>query len=271
MAALTTISAQMADRDNSELQRELFSQLAEPVVGEALFDRLTDLVYFVKNARYEYVVVNQTLVERCGLRKKDDLLGRRADEVFPSALGQTYRAQDERVLRSGEAVLNQLELHFYHGGGRGWCMTNKLPLRDRAGQVVGLVGISKDVQISNDKGEDYSQIARSIQYIQSNFAEPLRVKDLAKRAGLSEYQFEQRLRRIFQMTAGQLIQKTRMENAVLLLRRTDRSIAEIALDCGYSDQSAFTRQFRQMVGLSPSEYRRSAEMPDPQSTRFRSM
>jgi AraC-like DNA-binding protein len=47
-----------------------------------------------------------------------------------------------------------------------------------------------------------------------------------------------------------------MEVAVRRLRETKDSIAMVALDCGYSDQSAFTRQFRQTVGLSPLEYRR---------------
>jgi AraC-like DNA-binding protein len=100
-------------------------------------------------------------------------------------------------------------------------------------------------------------VARAIEHIQSRFGEPLRVSELAAGAGLSEYQFEQRIRKIFQITAGQLIQKTRMDVAVRRLRETSDSIAAIALDCGYSDQSAFTRQFRQTVGLSPSQYRRS--------------
>jgi AraC-like DNA-binding protein len=239
----------------NDLRSELLSQLAEPIVGEQLFDCLPDLVYFVKNARYEYVVVNQTLVDRCGYRDKTELVGRRADEVFPLAWGQAYRAQDERVLRTGEPVLNQLELHFYGAGGRGWCVTNKIPLRSRAGKVIGLVGISKDLHAGNEKSEDYSPLARVIQYVQNHCHETLRVGDLAKRAGLSEYQFEERVRKIFQLTAGQLIQKTRMEVAERLLRRTRRTIAAIALDCGYSDQSAFTRQFRQTIGLSPSEYR----------------
>ncbi len=242
---------------SSDLRAELFSQLAEPLVGEALFDCLTDLVFFIKNSRYEYVVVNQTLVERCGLHEKGELLGRRADEVFPSALGQTYRAQDERVLRSGEAVLNQLELHFSPSGRRGWCLTNKLPLKNRAGKTIGLVGISKDLDSGSEQGQDYAQVAKVVQYIQTNFHEPLRVKELAAKAGFSEYQFEQRVRKIFQLTPSQLIQKTRMEIAVRRLRASADAIAVIAQDCGYSDQSAFTRQFRQTVGLSPSEYRRS--------------
>lgn len=242
----------------TQLQAELFSQLAGSFTGEALFDCLPDLVFFIKNNRGEYVVVNQTLVERCGRHDKRELIGRRADEIFPPPLGQSYRAQDERVLRNGDTILNQLELHFYLTGGRGWCLTNKLPLRNRTGHVIGLVGISKDLQAANERSEDYSRVARVVQHIQTNFGESLRVKVLALRAGLSAYQFEQRIRKIFQLTAGQLIQKVRMENAVRQLRETDEAIAQVALDCGYSDQSAFTRQFRQTIGLSPSEYRRTA-------------
>lgn len=241
----------------TELQAELFSQLAEPFTGEALFDCLSDVVFFIKNRRGQYVVVNQTLVERCGRRDKRELIGRRADEVFPPPLGQSYRAQDERVLRSGAPILNQLELQLYPSGWRGWCVTNKLPLRNFEGKVVGLVGISKDLQGATEQSEEYSHLSEIIQYIQAHYDEPLRVKDLAARAALSEYRFEQRIRKIFQLTAGQLIQKTRMEAAVRRLRETDDPIATVALDCGYSDQSAFTRQFRQTIGLSPSVYRRT--------------
>lgn len=239
----------------ASLQNELFSQLAEPFTGEALFDCLQDLVFFIKNRRCEYVVVNQTLAERCGRQNKRELIGHRADELFPAPLGEIYRTQDESILRSGRAILNQLELHFYATGGRGWCLTNKLPLRDRSQRVVGIVGISKDLQSANDRHENYSAVAKVVQHIQKNYGETLRVKDLAVLGGLSAYQFEQRIRKIFQLTAGQLIQKTRMEAAVQRLRETNDPIAVVALDCGYSDQSAFTRQFRQTTGLSPSEYR----------------
>lgn len=234
-----------------------FSELAEPFTGEALFDCLPDLVFFIKNIRGEYVVVNETLVERCGRRDKAELIGRRADEIFPPPFGQDYREQDEQVLTRGGEIRNQLELHFYLSGARGWCLTNKQPLRDRAGRVAGLVGISKDLQAVNERGEDYTRVAEAVRHIQTHFSEPLRVGELAARAGLSEYQFEQRVRKIFQLTVGQLIQKVRMENAMSRLRETDDTIAAIALDCGYSDQSAFTRQFRQAVGLSPSECRRA--------------
>jgi AraC-like DNA-binding protein len=248
------------------LPTELFAQLAEPFTGEALFDCLPDLVFFVKNDRCEYVVVNQTLADRCTRGDKRRLIGCRADEVFPSPLGRSYRAQDEQVLRSGKPIRDQLELHLYPSGGWGWCVTNKLPLRGRDGRIVGLFGSSKDLQAANERSADFSQVAGAVRRIQTQYGEPLKVRDLARRAGLSQYQFEQRMRRIFQITAGQLIHKVRMEAAVQRLRETGDPIAAIALECGYSDQSAFTRQFHRTVGMSPSEYRRTVHAPAPPAT-----
>ena len=235
---------------------EVFSQLSEPFTGEAVFDCLPDLVFFIKNVRGEYGVVNETLVERCGKRQKSDLLGRRPDEVFPAPLGRSYRAQDEQVLRSGDPILDQLEMHFYPNGRRGWCITNKFPMRGRGGAVTGLFGFSRDLQAANERSEDYSQVAAAVRRIHTQFDQPLKVKDLAKQAGLSVYQFDRRMRRIFRISAGQLIQKVRLDAALHRLRETDDSIAEVASACGYSDQSAFTRRFRETIGMSPTEFRR---------------
>lgn len=243
--------------DAAAAHLDVFGRLAAPFTGEALFDCLPDVVFFIKNSRSEYVVVNRTLVERCGRHTKQELIGRTADEVFPPPLGRSYRLQDDEVLRKGHPIRDQLELHFYPTGRCGWCVTNKLPLRGRDGAVIGLYGVSKDLQATEEDGEGFSQIAEALQRIRSRYDEPLQVSDLARRANLSVYQFEQRIRRIFHVTAGQLIQKVRMEAAVERLVESDESIADVAVRCGYSDQSAFTRKFRETVGLSPSEYRRS--------------
>lgn len=243
--------------DAHDRGEELFGQLAQPFTGEEVFDWLPDVVFFIKNTRTEYVVVNQTLVERCGRQSKAELVGRRADELFPAPLGRNYRLQDEQVLHDGTAIRDQLELHFYPTGRCGWCLTKKAPLRGSNGAVVGLVGISKDLQAANERSADFVGVADAVERIRCHYDQPLQVGDLAACAALSVYQFEQRIRRIFQVTAGQLIQKVRMEAAVALLLQTRDSIALIASKCGYSDQSAFTRKFREAVGLSPAEYRRT--------------
>jgi PAS domain S-box-containing protein len=242
-------------------QKEFFEQLADPFSGEELFDSLTDLVYFLKNARGQYMVVNQALAERCGFRHKHELIGRTADQVYPSPLGESYRAQDEAVIRTRQPILNHLELQIYPGGNTGWCVTSKVPIRGRHGAVAGLVGISRDLRATSDTNEDYSSLAAAIGHIHAHYDEPLKIDHLAGMAGLSTYQFEQRIRKIFAITAGQFIQKVRMDAAVRRLRETDDSIARIALDCGYAEQSSFTRQFKLTVGLSPARYRRMVTEP----------
>jgi len=240
---------------------ELFSQLREPFTGEKLFDLMTDLVYFIKNQKGQYVVVNQSLANRCGFADKSELIGRTADQVYRPPLGISYRTQDDEILKTGEAILNQLELQIYPSGDMGWCLTNKIPMFNNAGEVIGLVGISKDLHVPSDKGEDYSDMGRVIRHIQTQYDQPLKVQDLAKMAFMSVYQFEQRMVKIFEITAGQFIQKVRMDAAVLRLKETEDAIFEIALDCGYADQSTFSRQFKQMVGLSPALYRRMSRKP----------
>ena len=79
---------------------------------------------------------------------------------------------------------------------------------------------------------------------------------LAEMAGLSVYQFDQRIRSLFHVTAGQYLVKVRIDAACKRLTGTQEAIAQIALACGYSDQSAFSRQFKQAVGISPMAYRK---------------
>lgn len=222
---------------------------------ETLFDRVPDLVFFMKDRDARYTVVNQTLVDRCGLEAKADLIGKTVLEVFPPPLGEGYYEQDREVLENGSRVTDQLELHLYLRGEPGWCITNKLPIEGDDGGVEGLVGISRDLHLPAGVVHGYRELAESVRVIQTRFGEVLRVEELARMSGLSEYQYEQRMKKVFQVTAGQFITKTRIEAACELLRTTDKPIVDVAVACGFYDQSAFTRQFKSTTGLTPGKYR----------------
>lgn len=224
-------------------------------VDLGLFDLLGDVVFFEKDADGRYVRVNRTLVERCGLRGREELIGRTAAEVFPDPLGARYLEQDRRVLQQGTTITDRLELHLYPGGHAGWCLTHKLPIRDESGSVTGLAGLSRDLHAPDEAQEDYAAVAKALRYLERNLDQPLRVPELAERAGLSTYQFERRVRRIFGLNPRQFLSKVRVDTACRQLRESSRPIAQIALDCGYADQSAFARQFRTTVGMTPRQFR----------------
>jgi AraC-like DNA-binding protein len=232
----------------SEVIRDAAAAMAE------LMDRLPDVVFFAKDSGGRYVAANDTLLRRLGAARVEAVLGRTALDLFPALLGRRYLDQDMAVIRSGRPLEDLLELHLYPDRSEGWCLTAKLPVRDAAGAVVGLVGTSRDVHAP--ARESLADLAGAVQRIHSSYGEPLKVEELAVLARLSEYQFARRIKALFGITPAQLIIKTRLDAARRLLSESNAPVGAIALACGYCDQSAFTRQFKAAVGLTPLEYRR---------------
>jgi AraC-like DNA-binding protein len=230
-------------------------RLADPFAGEALFDHVTDIVYFVKNEAGQYVSVNHTLVDRCGANCKRDLLGKTAREIFPHPDGDRFVRQDRYVIDSKQPLTNELEQHAYSSDTTGWCLTTKLPLTDRSGAVIGLIGMSRDLQSPGEDSSYLNQLATLIDFIKSHLSQTLRTSDLASMVGMSNYQFDRRCRDVYGVTPSQLILQLRMGAAATKLRQSAEPIVSIALAVGYSDQSAFTRQFRRTFGVSPGKYR----------------
>ena len=226
---------------------------------EALLDHVPDTVFFVKDAAGRYTAVNTSLVERCGLRDKSELIGRRPADVFPGDLGRTPTAQDARVLRTGRPLHDHLELHWYARGQPGWCLTTKLPLRDAAGKIIGLVGISRDLRAPGDRDNIPTSLASTLEFLEERFAEPVSPTQLARRAGLSPVRFARLIKRIFRITPSQLITQTRLAAAAQMLMESENSVADIALTCGFYDHSAFTRAFRSATGRTPTEFRAKAK------------
>ncbi|QQL45301.1 AraC family transcriptional regulator [Sulfuriroseicoccus oceanibius] len=241
------------------IQAEFFSKLRQPLVCEEIFDTLTDTVFFVKDALGRYVVVNQTLADRLGVENKDDLIGLTVLQLFPKSLGEGFANEDRLVLTKGEHITDRLTKHLYRNHREGWSLLQRRPIYSDDDKIIGLIGLAKDLHAPNESGEDFRALSEVISHVQANFSSALKVPELARMAGLSSYQFDQRIRKIFQLSPSQFINKTRVDHACYLLTNSEQSIADIASSCGYADQSAFTRQFRQTTGLTPRAYRQDHE------------
>ena len=228
-------------------------------VMEQLFDHIPDTVFFVKDATGRYLAVNQSLVERCGLSEKPQLVGRHVRDVFPRELAARYAAQDETVLRTGRPIVDRLELHWYARGKSGWCLTTKLPLRDASGKVNGLAGISRDLRAPGDRESIPASLASTLEFLEAHFDENISPASLAGRAGLSPIRFARLIKRIFRLTPSQLITQTRLAAASQQLLETNRPVSDIAHACGFYDHSAFSRAFRSATGATPVEFRKRVD------------
>lgn len=235
--------------------QDLLMQLAAPLTGEELFDHLPDVVYFIKDAKGAYLVVNRTLAERCGVKRKALILGKTSVEVLGEPYGQQFTDQDQQVISSGNPLISQLELHLHPTGLVGWCLTTKLPLRKADGRVIGLVGVSQDLRLPNLDTAEYRQVAMAIQHAEKNRASSPKISELAAVAGMSIYQLDRRIQSVFGLTTGQWLLKSRIDLAQRLLKETGHSISTIAMRVGYADQSAFGRQFKGATGFTPKQFR----------------
>ena len=222
---------------------------------EKLFDQASDVAFFIKDAAGRYLAVNASLVERHGLRHKSQVLGKRSRDICPGDFGRIPSAQDAAVLRTGRPILDHLELHWYAPHKPGWCLTTKLPMRDVGGTIIGLIGISRDVRTPIETQDIPVEFAAALDHFENNVAAPVTPSALARRARLAPHRFARLMKRFFGLTPSQFIAKTRIAAASRLLRETDQSVADIALACGFYDHSAFTRTFRAMTGVTPTQFR----------------
>ena len=105
------------------------------------------------------------------------------------------------------------------------------------------------------------QVRRVLAHIDANLETPIRNKDLATVARLSEYHFNVAFRGSLGEAPHAYIIRRRMERAQGLMLSTDKPLSEIALECGLTDQAHFTRLFRKVVGESPAAWRRARINP----------
>src|SRR5579863_1642432 len=207
----------------------LAAVLGRPFPGIELFDRVSDMVFFIKDKEARYVAVNETLVHRCRLGDKKALIGRKASEVFMRPLGELFEAQDLKVIAEGLSIRGRMELHLYPHGAEGWCLTWKEPLVDPNGVIVGLAGVSRDAPALSGSAPVSAALSATLAYIDDHLDEPLRIPDLAARAGLSPFQFDQRIRALFGLSAGQYLARARIRPPQAYRRAVERARARVRL------------------------------------------
>lgn len=99
-------------------------------------------------------------------------------------------------------------------------------------------------------------LLRAVKYMQSHLHEHLRRDDIARIAGISPSHFSKLVAERMGRSFSHLLTQMRVNRAKELLTCTDRSLTEIAMECGFYDQSHFNKAFRSDTSESPGEYRK---------------
>ena len=128
-----------------------------------IIDALPDNVY-VKDLDGRFLLDNLAHRDFLGQPSDANIAGQSVFDFFPSKMAERFTAEDRYVIEAGESIINREERHF-EDGVEFWIQTTKAPLRDRLGNIIGLVGISADIterKIAEEKLRRFaSQLERS--------------------------------------------------------------------------------------------------------------
>lgn len=107
------------------------------------------------------------------------------------------------------------------------------------------------------KDGEVINLAKAVAYIQNNISEKVSVANLAKISNYSERQFNRVFKDAYGCRPVEYITNMKIGCACELLKSNHISITDAAIKCGYSDSNYFTRVFRKIKGVTPTEYRKS--------------
>ncbi len=111
---------------------------------EAFLESTTDFVYF-KDAQRRIRFCSQAMARITGHVSWQEMIGKHDREIFPPDTAKIYEEEENPVFEKGTALLNKVNPYYDEQGNLGYVQTNKWPLLDTGGQVVGLFGISRDI------------------------------------------------------------------------------------------------------------------------------
>jgi len=144
---------------------------------------------------------------------------------------------------------------FYIAMAKSWQHRDQPLCQASAGMLLNTILYESITELTRDRMGD-TLIAEAVRYIDEHPGQPLLVSDLARRAGLSTRSFSSRFSSATGKTPTQYRILRRGQAARDLLTNSDLIIKEISATLGYANPFVFSRQFRQLYGISPTQFRR---------------
>ena len=226
--------------------------LAASIAG--LFDHLDRVQFWIKDRDNRYVHANRTLLINYALDDVTQIVGKTDYDLSPAFLADQFWFDDEQVLK-GHHVSNRIELVGGTNVPPHWSVTNKVPLRNARGRILGTAGTTCDLGAERRGVEVPHHFSAVFKCIRDSYRAPLPNRELARVSGLSVRTFERKFRQSFHVTPQQYLRKLRVRIACLALVFTEKAFADVAAECGFADQSHFNHEFRRQMGRTPRQYR----------------
>ena len=125
----------------------------------ALMNNIPDTIYF-KDTASRFTTINKAQAKMLGIENQEEALGKTDFDFFTKEHAQDAYADEQKIMKTGQPLINKTEKTERPDGYILWTSTTKVPIKDKEGQLIGMVGISRDVterKQMQEKLEEYSE------------------------------------------------------------------------------------------------------------------
>jgi AraC-like DNA-binding protein len=241
--------------ESNEPVSAFFAQVASEPLLRALIQSFQGASFVIKDRAGRYIVASDGAYQRYGLSCEAEILGRTDSEFVSQKFVDLYGSTDQRVMETGEPILGMVEIGFDSQQVPDWLLTQKFPILNQAKEVIGVLVVLQSYEGQRASLAVHESLRQAVAFLEKNLERQVPLAELAAHAGLSERHLQRKFQGTFGMSVQEFAVYLRIQSAARELRNTDKSVAEVAALVGFSDQSAFSRKFREMFGVSPREYR----------------
>ena len=135
-------------------------------------------------------------------------------------------------------------------------------------EIARLNRASPEDRVEEETGKLTNMITRVLDFVSYHYMEDIRIEDLAKICHISETHFRRVFTSHMKVSPLEYINSVRIHTACEFLQKTDIPVADIAHKCGFTTNSTFNRNFRQIMGVTPVEWRKRPENYEQQLLDF---
>ena len=221
---------------------------------QTALDLSQDVIFFVKDRTRQYRMANLGLARICGARDTASVIGRRTEDFFDRGYIAYCDDLDTQV-RRGETLLDRFDFLHDAGGAPVWTLFSRSQVRFGGEDLI--LGVSRRLPMPEKLGRTYERLRQATQTLSDRIGEPPGMAALAGQCGCSVSQLNRDFLSVLSMTPAQYQAKIRTQR-IREYVAADVPLAAIALNCGFSDQSALSRYFKRQTGTTLTAYRRAS-------------
>jgi diguanylate cyclase (GGDEF)-like protein/PAS domain S-box-containing protein len=111
---------------------------------QAMMDNMSDSIYF-KDRNFRLIRFSRQLLNNLGFSKPEELIGKTDVELFGQEFGDRTREEEIRVMETGQPIIGLVEGRDLESGKKNWTSTTKYPLRNKNGEIFGIMGITREI------------------------------------------------------------------------------------------------------------------------------